>query len=255
MRAASAGFLLIGLSAGNALAAAEPPLLTAIDKCPAKAACIVVDIRVPAVEKDPTRVVRESGAPCGGKIFRVSGRLRGSAVRTYHLALQGSCMGACSDGNAAYYGRTARNAPVIATNLGRFEIVDAGVRVGAAGDLIVIDEAKRTAAHYLGNYAGSGDFYVERERVFMRRGSGGICVGAPQEKPGFLRNAPQRCRVPRVAEGETIAFADLSPASQVYLRRAFAMNAAQRSPEDITRDRVRRVSGLIVVQPNDSCYQ
>jgi hypothetical protein len=241
-------------NAGVADAAREPPLLVAVDKCPAKAACVVVDVNVPAKEKDLSRVVRATGSACGGKIFRIHGRLRGSAVRPYHLTLQGACKGQCGDGRAAYYGRSARDAPVIATNLGRFEIVDQGVAVGAGGDLIVIDEATQTAAHYLGNHAASADFFVERKRVFMRHGGNGACVTAPQEKPGFLRDAgPQRCRLRASGDGAPIAFADLAPQSQAYLKRFFAPNAAQRSTEEVLRHRIRRVNGLIVVQANDRC--
>ena len=158
MRALAAMTLiaLVAFGATASNAAEEPPLLLAVDKCPAKAACVVVDIHVPANELDPARIVGPGKSDCGGKIYRVSGRLRGSAVRSYHLALQGACMGNCAEGEAAYFGRSARNAPIIATNLGRFEIVDKGVEVGVGADLIVIDETKGTVAQYLGNYAGSG---------------------------------------------------------------------------------------------------
>jgi len=253
MRLLAATLVLATFAAAPSRAGQEPPLLTAVDKCPAKAACVVVDIQVHSKEKDPSRVIRPTNSACGGKIFRVNGRLRGSAVRAYYLALQGSCLAACTDGAAAYYGRSARNAPIIATNLGRFEIVDDGVAVGAGADLIVIDETRGSVAKYLGNYAGSGDFYIERDRVYMRHDTG-VCITAPQTRPGFLGIAAQRCRA-RADESGSVAFTDLAPASRLFLDRLFALNKAQRTTEEIVRDRMRRVGALIVVQPNDSCYQ
>ncbi len=258
MRALAAMTLTVLFACGavTSKAAQEPPLLVAVDKCPAKAACIVVDIHVPANELDPARIVGPWKSDCGGKIYRVSGRLRGSAVRSYRLALQGACMGDCAEGNAAYYGRSARNAPVIATNLGRFEIVDKGVEVGVGADLIVIDEAKGTVAQYLGNYAGSGDYFVERNRVYMRHDEGAVCVTAPQARPGFLgAAAPQHCRDAQTDARQPVEFKDLTPQSRAFLDRFFATQKSPRTAEEMTRDRIRRLGGLVLVQPNDNCYR
>jgi hypothetical protein len=249
MRLAAAIVVTAGMASGIA-AAGEPPLLTAAGECPAKSACIVVDIKVSAKSDDPTRVIGPSKSTCGGKIFRVRGRLRGSAVRTYHLALQGECKAACSDGHAPYFGRSPRNAPIILTNRGRFEVVDSGVEVGIADDLIVLDEPRQAIAKYIGNHAGSGDYFVERARVYMRHRDG-PCLTAPQARPGLLAIVdPRRCRALLDAQKQRVEFKSLAPASQAFVQK---LAEANKMAEMLDRTTYETRAGLILVQFNAAC--
>jgi hypothetical protein len=240
--------------AGASSAAPEPPLIVAVAKCPPKSACIVVDITVAAKESDRSRIVGSAKSDCGGKIYRVRGRLRSSAVRTYNLAMQGECIVTCADGRAAYFGRTARNAPIIESNLGRFEVVDEGVQVGVTDDIIVLDEAKRAAAKYIGNSARSDDYSVGRTRVYMRRADG-ACVTAPQERPGLLAIVDARfCPARSTADAPAVDFKDLTDPSQAFLQRWIA--PLNRTASEAFRDSIHRLpDGLLVVQINDRCYR
>jgi hypothetical protein len=249
MRLAAAIVVTAWMASGVAFAG-EPPLLSAVEKCPAKSGCIVVDINVSAKIEDPTRVIGPSKSACGGKIFRVRGRLRGSAVRTYHLALQGECMAACSDGHAPYFGRSPRNAPIILTNRGRFELVDSGVDVGIADDLIVLDETRRAIAKYIGNQAGSRDYFVERTRVYMRHGDG-PCVTAPQARPGRLAIVDARyCRSQTAAQEQRVEFKNLAPASQAFVQK---LAEVYKMAETLDRTTYETRAGLILVQFNAAC--
>ena len=256
MRPVAAALILYVLYGAPLAAAGEPPLVTAIDACPVNSACVVVDITVIAKADDPTRIVGPAKSTCGGKIYRVRGRLRGSAVRTYNLALQGECMADCADGHAAYFGRTPRNAPIIMTNLGRFELVDDGVEVGVADDLVVMDESRRAVAKYIGNYSGSGDYFVERERVYMRHHDG-PCLTAPQERAGLLAVVDARHCLPRQPTDQAgVAFGDLTAASQTFLSRWAEPFKGEVTVEELLKDSIHRSpDGLIVVQHNDNCYQ
>ncbi len=257
MRALAAALLACWISdVAVAAGAVEPPLIVAVDKCPAKSACVVVDIVVVAKRDDPTRIVGPAKSDCGGKIYHVRGRLRGSAVRAYNLALQGECMADCADGRAAYFGRTARNAPIILTNLGRFEVVDDGLEVGAAEDLIVLDEGRRAVAKYIGNYAGSGDYFVERARVFMRHGDG-PCLTAPQERSGLLAIVDARhCPTGPTADEPLVALKDLTPASQTFLERWAEPQKGNFTVDEALQSAIHlSPTGLVVVQINDNCYQ
>ena len=250
MRLAAAIVVTMWAIAGVALAG-EPPLVSAVKVCPAKAACIVVDINIPEKDSDPSRVVRAWNADCKAKVFRVRGRLRGSGVRTYHLALQGGCEMDCADGRAAYFGRSPRNAPIILTNRGRLEIVDVGVEVGIADDLIVIDEARQTIAKYIGYQAGSGGFFVERDRVYVRHNS--PCITAPQARPGLLALADARhCPALTAGDNQFVAFKDMLPATQAFVRKLLEANKVAEGIEDA---KFPSRAGVILVQFNDNCYQ
>lgn len=243
--AALAAFLICGSAA-----AAEPPTIVAVDKCPAKSACVAMDISIAAEEKE-ARLIRPGRPQCGGKVYRVRGRLRGSAVRFYHLALQGSCTSNCADGTAAYFGRSARNAPIIMTNLGRFEIVDNGVDVGVADDLIVLDETRGAIAKYIGNFAGSGDFFVERSRVYMRHDKG-PCITAPQSRPGLLAAVDvRRCRAVPDAEKQFVEFKALAAASQAFVQK---LAEAYKIAETLDATKYETRAGVVLVQLNDNCH-
>jgi len=248
----AAAVLAAFLVSGSVAAAAEPPVIVAIDKCPDKSACVVMDVNVAAEEKD-ARFIKAGKPTCDGKVYRVRGRLRGSAVRTYHLALQGSCVANCSDGRAAYFGRSARNAPIIMTNHGRFEIVDSGVDVGVADDLIVLDETRRAVAKYIGNYAGTGDFFVERSRAYMRHDKG-PCVTAPQSRPGLLAIVNARyCREIAEEQRQRVEFKSLAAASQTFVQKL--AEGYKLAPELVERLSYETRAGFVLIQFNENCYQ
>jgi hypothetical protein len=247
-----ATFLLITMLAvaGAPEAAGRLQVLDALDDCKAGRACVAVVVRVASFEGRRANLAFKRTKGCGLQLLKMKGRLGRGLVRDYALAFEIDCV-ECAAGFVAYLGRSADNHPLVQTRQGAFEVIDSGVDVGEADDLLVVDEESgAVVGRYIGNYPGSGDFYFAGEQVFMKH-EGGPCIAAPTNTPGLLRLAPGHCKTKEDWEEGFVTFAQARPQVQATVRKYLP----KAYPTDFVG--LRRIAGtkLLALQVSDNCYQ
>jgi hypothetical protein len=193
---------------GEAVAALPPAppvraTLRPSDGCtPQHVACLTLVLNL-APLNDKLRIRTGPDARIYQTAF-VRGRLNGGRLAWYQLETASDQSGPLAV-FVAYMGRSARNRPLIATDQGIFELTTQGLYVGTAAYLSVVDEKlHRVVGHYENSWSPDDNW---TPYVVTKTGEIGIwdrerdlCISAPQEKPGLLREMTKQCRAAGLPE-------------------------------------------------------
>lgn len=146
-------------------ASEEPPSLLAIPDCPrtfnardGSPQCIQLSIYSGAGERaGRTRFTELSVGevlapfPYFAQVVPIRGRLNGGEAQVYRVTLYLGDSPCATDGSVALTGLTQDGRPIILTDLGPFEIIEAEVQTGITSSTL-IDPASRTVIrHYIGD--------------------------------------------------------------------------------------------------------
>ena len=178
----------IAFAAAQAAASAAPVLNTIVP-CPATAACLYANMFEGASrEKSATMIT----GPEGLEIFlTMQGRLNGGAPTLYAVNVFNASWGQLP--RVAYLGRSPANNPLIQTDRGVLEIMDADQDLPLS-DYYVVDTVQwKVIDRYLQLSYSDILIFTKGGPATMWDDERKLCVSAPVKRPGPLQILPRGC--------------------------------------------------------------